>query len=181
MSGISFRSADDSRETHISRLRAKLGSAETSTRHPTSEAPATGSRMPKAGLTSFARRCPARPALSGCSVSVTFCLLIYWRPRTALGDRIDQDLAIQRRRMIAQAELRKKGVAAQLLLSAAVAWRVPLPRERRRRDDARGRPAAFFSLARRYQDVDVAADTSSSGTEPHLIPCTGATTRGGGS
>jgi signal transduction histidine kinase len=131
--------------------------------------------------TTSARLALLYAGLFGVSVSLLFGL-IYWAATTALGDRIDQDLAIQRDALIAQAgTTEKEGVAAAV---AAVLQRSH-GEFRYLVSDAAGTtlagdlpPSSIWHAG--YHDVELAADTSSSEDEPHLLRALGQPLAGGG-
>src|ERR1700716_628844 len=150
-----------------------------------SEVPAPGCAMPRRWVdllrTTSARLALLSAGLFGGSVSLLFGL-IYWAATTALGDRIDQDLAIQRDALIAQAGTNEKeGVAAAV---AAVLQRshgefrylVSDAAETTLAGDLP--PSSTWHAG--YQDLELASDTSRSEDEPHLLRALGQPLAGGG-
>lgn len=119
--------------------------------------------------TTSARLAVLYAGLFGISVGVLFAL-IYWAATDALSDRIDQDLAIQRDALVAQAGTAESGIAG------AVAGAL-----QRSQGDFRYlvRDAAGTTLAGNlpavanwhagYQDAELPADAGSSEEEPHVF------------
>jgi signal transduction histidine kinase len=111
--------------------------------------------------------------LFGISVGALFGVM-YWAATTALSDRIDQDLAIQRDALIAEAgtaESRVMGAAAAALCRSHGEFRYQVR-------DAAGRMLAgnlpsLAVLRAGYQDIELPADTSSSQDEPHVFRALG--------
>jgi signal transduction histidine kinase len=129
--------------------------------------------MPRRWLEIF-RTTSARLALLyvglfGISVSALFGL-IYWAATAALNDRIDQDLAIQRDALIAEA-----GTAETRIVAAvANALRRSHGEFRYQVQDAAGAPLVGnlplqHAWRAGYQDVELPAENSHSDREPHLF------------
>jgi signal transduction histidine kinase len=129
-------------------------------------------RWPELVRTTSARLALLYAGLFGISVCVLFGL-IYWASTTALGDRIDQDLAVQRDALIAEAgaaESRVTGAVEDALRRSHGAFQYEV------RDAAGTRLAGNLppipSWHAGYQDIEL-SNSGNSGGEPHLFRALG--------
>jgi signal transduction histidine kinase len=123
--------------------------------------------------TTSARLAMLYAGLFAISVGVLFAL-IYWAATDALSDRIDQDLAIQRDALIAQAGIAEKGMAGVV----ADALRRSHGEFRYLVRDAAGTTLVgslpdIANWHAGYQDVELPADSGSSEDEPHVFRALG--------
>jgi signal transduction histidine kinase len=129
-------------------------------------------RWPELVRTTSARLALLYAGLFGVSVCVLFGL-IYWASTTALGDRIDQDLAIQRDALIAEAgtaENRVAGAVEDAIRRSHGEFQYEV------RDAAGTRLAGNLPSVTRwhagYQDIELSNIANSAG-EPHLFRALG--------
>src|ERR1700687_1939699 len=149
-----------------------------------SGAPVIGCAMVRRWLdlrrTTSARLALLYVGLFGISVGALFGVM-YWAATTALSDRIDQDLALQRGALIAEAgttESRVIGAVTDALRRSPGEFRYQV-RDATGTTLAGNLPPLGTSRAG-YQDIELRADSSNSDGEPHLFRVLGQTLAQGG-
>jgi signal transduction histidine kinase len=130
--------------------------------------------------TTSARLALLYAGLFGVSVAALFGL-IYWAATAALGDRIDQDLALQRDMLMTSAGTAEQGLAA--VVKDAIARSHGEYRYLMRDGDGTtlaGNLAAAIHWRTGYQEIAVPAPSDGQEREPHLFRALGQPLAGGG-